>query len=114
MAKIPKLSDLTDVQGMMNKVKSAIDNITGPGHSEIAQEALDKEDDPKKARLLEIELLISQLNDMHILYGKTLSNLKQKYQEVQKMTDELIEKTATSDQPDEPTKPDPQTKADDE
>ncbi len=93
MAKLPKLSDFADVSGLMNKMKSALDNITGPGGSVVTAEALAQEKDPIKAKLLEVELLISQLHEMMVIQNKTINELESKYAIVKKLaTDALVSK----------------------
>ena len=86
MPKLPKFSGLTDVSGLMAKMKSALDGLTGPNTSSAAEEALAQESDPVKAKFLEVELLIHQLHDITVIQNKTISELKAKYAEVKTIT----------------------------
>lgn len=94
MAKIPKFSDLTaSVPGMIEKFKSLFDAVTGPGSSSITQEALAKETDPFKIKLIEVELLISQLNDIQVIQARSINSLRTTYAELQKMIREELGKS---------------------
>lgn len=96
MAKLPKFSELTDVSaGLMNKFKSALDSITGPGSSELTREALAQESDPTKAKLLEIELLINQIYDMQVLQNKAINTLQSKYAEIKTLAGNALSCTQT-------------------
>lgn len=90
MAKLPKFSDFTDVSGLMNKVKSAFDNLTGPGSAAASEEALAKETNPAKAKLLEIELLINQIHDLQVLQNKAINDLSSKYADMKKSAEAAL------------------------
>jgi hypothetical protein len=85
MPKIPKLSELaSNMPGMFDKFKTMIDSLTGPSQTNAVEEALAKETDPFKAKLLEVEVLINQLSDIASLQSRTFNNLKTSYAELQK------------------------------
>jgi len=95
MAKLPKLTDLTNVHGIIDKVKSAIESIAGPTSSAATEEALAKEKDPLKAKLLEAQLLINQMSDVQLIQTKTIAGLKGVQAELLKMVAETEEKKKT-------------------
>lgn len=85
MAKLPKLTDLTDISGMVNKFKSMLEQFTGPAATDAIKAALEKEQDPKKVVLLEFDLLINQLQDLQIIQAKTINDMKNKSAELHKI-----------------------------
>ncbi len=89
MPKLPKFSELTDVNSMVNKLKTAFENMTGPSSSSVTEEALEKEKDPTKAKFLEVELLINQLHDVSVIQNKTIHELKSKYAEVKALANKM-------------------------
>ena len=96
MPKIPKLSELTSgMPGMFDKFKTMLDSFTGPSQTSAAEEALAKETDPFKAKLIEIDVLINQLSDINSLQNRTLNSLKSSYAELQKTIIAMQEKTST-------------------
>jgi len=97
MAKLPKFSEFTDVQGMMNKVKSAVDSIMGPGNAEATEEAIAKETDPIKSKLLEVDLLINQIQDVQIIQTKSINALKSKYAEAIKLFETKVKQDSAPD-----------------
>ena len=76
-----KLNDLTKnvpgVSGVFGKVKSLIDNFTGPGNADAAEEALRKETNPEKSRVLEVQLCLSKLQDLQVMQASLYNELKQ-------------------------------------
>lgn len=86
MPKLPKLTDLTsNMPNVLNKMKSLLDTVTGPGTSDVTEEALAKETDPLKVKFLEVTLLINKLNDIQIIQTNAINNLKRTYQDLQKL-----------------------------
>lgn len=107
MAKLPKLSDFTDVSALMTKFKSAFDNLGGPGGTAASEEALARESDPTKAKLLEIELLIKKLHDMMVLQIQTINELDAKYAEVKNLA--IAALVPTEEAATKPAAPQPET-----
>src|SRR5262245_19751735 len=89
MPKLPTISEIT------SKVKSAVDSLMGPGTSQVTEEAIAKESDPTKAKLLEIELLINQLHDVQLIQAKTINSLKIKYAALH----DLVKTTLAAEKP---------------
>lgn len=86
MPKLPKLTDLTSsMPNVLNKMKSLLDTVTGPGTTEVTEQALAQETDPLKVKFLEVTLLINKLNDIQIIQASAINNLKRTYQDLQKL-----------------------------
>ncbi|MGE3919929.1 MAG: hypothetical protein AB7F64_03090 [Gammaproteobacteria bacterium] len=97
---MPKLTE--NMPNLLGKFKSLLDNIAGPGAASITEEAMAKETDPFKIKMMEVELLISQLNDIQVIQARTIHTLKTTYEEVRKMiavqaAAEKSETTATTE-----------------
>lgn len=89
MAKF-KISDLSsNMPGVLNKFKTMLDSIAGPGTAEATHEALEKEQDPMKVKFLELELLINQLHDIQVIQNRTVNTMRTKYNEAIKMFEAL-------------------------
>ncbi len=96
MAKF-KISDLSsNMPGVLNKFKTMLDSLAGPGSAEATHEALEKEQDPMKVKFLELELLINQLHDIQVIQNRTVNTLRTKHSELIKMFEAL--KQAESEQ----------------
>lgn len=91
MAKIPKFSDLaSNVPGVFDKMKSFVDTLAGSGKTAATEEALLNETEPVRIKLLEVELLINQFQDILNQHQQLLSLLKNQFAELNKMVDEKI------------------------
>jgi predicted nucleic acid-binding Zn-ribbon protein len=103
MSKLPKLSDLTsNMPGMVDKMKSFIDSLAGSDKTAEAEDALTQEEDPIKAKLLEIELYMSQFNDVINQQQEILRVLKRKHSDLSHLIEEMRKPAPPNPEPPTP------------